>query len=113
RRAARPQRARELVLPVRLPLAALLLEAAAERVVRVVVGGRELEQCAELGLRLGPPLDAEVRDPERLADRRLVRLPPLRLFERDRRLRRHALLQVRATALEEAVCRFAAQDPAR
>ena len=40
---AGPQRARELVVPVRLVLAALLLEAAAERVVRVVVHRRELE----------------------------------------------------------------------
>src|SRR6185437_10905463 len=47
-----PERARELVVPVRLGVPALLLEAAAERVVRVVVDRRELEQLAELGFGL-------------------------------------------------------------
>ena len=46
---------------------------------------------AELALGLAVALDAEVRDPERLADRRLVRLAPLRLLERHGRLRGHAL----------------------
>src|SRR6185437_3407731 len=69
-----PERARELVVPVRLGVPALLLEAAAERVVRVVVDRRELEQLAELGFGLAPAPDPEVRDPERLADRLLVRL---------------------------------------
>ena len=50
----------------------------------VVVGRRELEHRAELRLGLVPALDAEVRDAERLADRRLVRLAPLRLLERTR-----------------------------
>src|SRR5205085_644178 len=83
--------------------AALLLEAAAERVVRVVVGRREFEHLPELGLRLLPAVDAEVRDPERLADRGLVRLAALRLLERHRRLRGAALLQVRPALLEEVV----------
>src|SRR3954447_9010404 len=87
---ARPQRARELVVRVRLEVAPLLLKAAAERVVRVVVVRRELQQLAELFLGLAPPPDPEVRDPERLADRSLVRLAPLRLLERDGRLGRHA-----------------------
>src|SRR5256714_7151171 len=97
------ERARELVVAVRLGRASLLLEAAAERVVRVVVGRRKLEHLPELGLGLLPAVDAEVRDPERLADRRLVRLAALRLLERDRRLRGAALLQVGPALLEEVV----------
>ena len=69
----------------------------------VVVRRRELEDGAELRLRLLPALDPEVRDPERLADRRLVGLEPLRLLERDGRLRGHALLEVGAALLEEVV----------
>jgi hypothetical protein len=88
---------------VRLRVTALLLERAAQRVVGVVVGRRELEHRTELALGLAPALDAEVRDPERLADRRFVRLEPLRLLERDGGLRGHALLQVAATLLEEVV----------
>jgi hypothetical protein len=61
-------------VPVRLLRAALLLERAAERVVRVVVDRRELEQLAELRLRLVPAAQAEVRDAERLADRGLLGL---------------------------------------
>ena len=49
---------------------------------RVVLGRRQLEQRPELGLRLVPALEAEVRDPERLADRGLVGLALLRLLER-------------------------------
>src|SRR5688572_16736890 len=90
-------------MPVRLGVPALLLERAAERVMGVVVGGRELEHGAELGLRLGPALDPEVRDAERLADRRLVRLEPLRLLERDGRLGGHAVPEMLATLLEEVV----------
>ena len=104
---ARPQRAGELVVAVRLGGLALLLQAAAERVVRVVVGRRELEHRAELLLGLVVAADAEVRDAERLADRRLVRLAPLRLLERDGRLRGHAVLEVRAALLEEVVGRLA------
>ena len=96
-------RAGELVVTVRLRVATLLLQGAAERVVRVVVGRRELEHRAELALRLAPALDPEVRDPERLPDRRLVRLEPLRLLERDRGLRGHALLEMVASALVEVV----------
>src|SRR2546423_5440623 len=97
------ERARELVVAVRLGRAALLLEAAAERVVRVVVGRRELEHLPELRLGLLPAVDAEVGDAERLADGRLVRLAALRLLERDRRLCRPAFLQVRPALLEEVV----------
>src|SRR5207247_679528 len=79
------------------------LEAAAEGVVRVVVHGRELEHNAELLLRLAVPADPEVRDPERLADRRLVRLAALRLLERHRRLRRATLPEMRPALLEELV----------
>src|SRR5260370_14192649 len=92
---------------VRLAHAALLLERAAERVVRVVVDRGELEQLADLGLRLLPARDAEVGDAERLADRCLLWLTLLRLLERDGRLRRHALLELRASLLEESVGRFA------
>src|SRR5262249_58320014 len=103
----RLERARELVVPVRLEVPSLLLETAAERVVRVVVDRRELEHLAELLLCFAPAPDPEVRDPERLADRRLVRLPALRLLERDGGLRGHARPQMAASALEEAVRRFA------
>ena len=54
-------------MPVRLLDATLLLEHAAERVVRVVLGRLELEERAELGLCLVPALEAEVGDAERLA----------------------------------------------
>src|SRR2546423_6850455 len=90
-------------MPVRFAVASLLLEAAPERIVRVVVDGRELEQLAEFRLGRLPAPDAEVRDSERLADRRLLRLPALRLLERHGRLRGHAALQMGATLLEEAV----------
>src|SRR5581483_4790407 len=86
----------------RLP--ALLVQRAAERVVGVVVRRRELEDGAELGLGLAPAADAEIRDPERLPDRGLPRLEPLRLLERDRRLRRQALLEAPPAFLEEVVC---------
>ena len=85
---------RELVVPVRLRRAALLLERPAEGVVRVVVGRVELVgNGAELALGLLPACEPEVGDPERLTDRRLLGLEPLRLLERDRRLRRHAAAQ--------------------
>ena len=71
---------------------------------RVVVGRRELEHRAELRLGLLPAVDAEVRDAERLADRRLLGLAALRLLERDRRLRGVAVLEVGLPLLEEVVC---------
>src|SRR5262249_59618353 len=46
---------------------------------------------------------AEVGDPERLADRGLVGLEPLRLLERHRRLRGHALAQPPLPLLEAVV----------
>src|SRR5205814_5945286 len=100
-RASRPEGAGQLVVAVRLLLAALLLQAAAEGVVRVVVDRGELEHLAELRFGLGVAVDAEVGDPERLADRRLVGLAGLRLLEGDGRLRGHALLEVRTALLEE------------
>ena len=103
RLAARPERARQLVVAIRLVVPALLLERAAEAVVRVVVGRRELEHRAELGLRLLPALDPEVGDPERLADRGLVGLLLLRLLERHGRLRGHAPAEVVPSLLEEVV----------
>src|SRR5215475_9868056 len=99
--------ARELVVPVRLEVPALLLETTSERVVRVVVDRRELEHLAELLLGFAPAPDPEVRDPECLADRRLVRLTALRLLQRDGGLGGHARSQVAAPALEEAVRRLA------
>src|SRR5205085_323631 len=103
----RLQRARELEVPVRLVHAPLLLEDAAERIVGIVVDGRELEQLAELGLGGIPAPHAEGRDAERLPDRGLIRLPPLRLLECHRRLGRHAALQMGLALLEEAVRRLA------
>src|SRR5690348_5868825 len=88
------QGARELVVRVGLDVPSLLLEAAAERVVRVVVDRRELQHLAELLLRLAPAPDPEVRDAECLADRGLLRLAPLCLLERDGRLGSHARPQV-------------------
>ena len=85
-----PQRARELVVPLRLGVTPLLVEAAAERVVGVVVHRRDLEHGAELRLRLLPTPQPEVRDAERLADRRLPWLGAAGLLERDCRLRRPA-----------------------
>ncbi len=101
--AARAHRARELVVAVRLRVAALLLERAAERVVRVVVGRGELEHGAELRLCLAPALNPEVRDPERLPDRGLRGLEALRLLERHGGLRRHPAVQVVAALLVEVV----------
>ena len=88
-------------MTVCLVLAALLLEAAAERIVRIVVDRSELEHLAELGLGLGVAVDAEVRDSECLADRRFLGLAGLRLLERNRRLRGHAVLQVGSALLEK------------
>src|SRR6266508_776225 len=99
----RAQRARQLVVAVGLRFLALLLQRAAQRVVRIVICGRKVEHRAKLLLRLLVALDSQIGDAECLADRRLVRLPPLRLLERDRRLRRPSLAQVGASLLEEVV----------
>src|SRR4249919_2768448 len=101
--ARRRQRAGELVVTVRLGVAPLLLERTTEGVVGVVVGRREFEDGPELRLRLLPALDPEVGDPKRLSDRGLVRLELLRLFERDRRLRGHAVLEMGLALLEVVV----------
>src|SRR4051812_19154620 len=95
--------ARELVVAVRLGVAALLLEAPAERVVRVVVRRRQLEDRTELRLGCVPVADAEVGDAERLADRGLVRLAELRLLERHGRLRGHPLREPLLAFAEELV----------
>src|SRR5207302_3904502 len=97
------ERAGELVVAVRLFRASELLEAAAERVVRVVVDRRDLERGSELSLRLAVAAEPEVGDPERLADRGLVRLAPLRLLERHRRLRGLAAAEPLAAFLEVVV----------
>src|SRR6266536_4124432 len=101
--ALRTQGARQLVVPVRLGVAPLLLQCPPEPVVGVMVGGRQLEHGAKLLLRLLVALDSEIGDAERLADRRLVRLTPLRLLERDGRLRGAALAKVGASLLKEVV----------
>src|SRR5919204_3716874 len=87
------QRARQLVVTVCLGVLSLLLERPPERVVRVVIGRRELEHHPKLFLRLLVALDPQVSDPERLADRGLARLATLGLLERDSRLRRPSLAE--------------------
>ena len=67
------------------------------------IGRRELEQLTELALGLFVAMDAEVGDPERLSDRRLVRLATLRLLERHRGLGGHAVREVVAALLKEIV----------
>src|SRR5262249_37890239 len=94
---------RELVVARCLASAPLLLEAAPERVVRVVVDGRELEHGAELLLGFGEAAEPEVRDSERLANRRLVGRTALGLLQRDGRLRCHALSEPCPTLLEVVV----------
>src|SRR5581483_1360979 len=88
---ARLHRARELVMPVRLARPSELLERAAEGIVRIVVSrGELLDDHAKLALGVLPAREPEVGDAERFADRRLVRLEPLRPLERHRRLRGHS-----------------------
>src|SRR3990170_5763626 len=101
--ALRTQGSRELVVAGRLAYPALLLEAAAEGEVRVVVDGRDLEHRPELPLGLGKAPDAKVREAERLADRGLRGLSPLRLLERHRRLGCVTGREVAASLLVEAV----------
>src|SRR4029450_1514125 len=81
----------------------LLLETAPERVVRVVVGRRQLEHRPELLGCLVVAPDPEVRDPERLADGGLVRLAALRLLERHGRLGGHPLTEMPLALLEVVV----------
>jgi hypothetical protein len=104
--ALRPEERRHAVVAECLLGAALLLEAARKREVRVVVDRLELENGAELLLGLGEAADPEVRDPERLPNRCLLGLPALRLLEGDRRLRVSPLGHV-LTALSEEVIRLA------
>jgi hypothetical protein len=98
-----PQRARQLVVAVRLELLALFLQRPSEPVVGVVVGRRELEHGPEFPLGFVIALDPQVRDPERLADRRLLRLAPLGLLEGHGRLGGPPLLQVGPSLLVEVV----------
>src|SRR5581483_3139018 len=101
---SRLHRARQFVVPVRLGRPALVLERTPEGVVRVVVGGRQLlDDRAELALGVLPPREAEVGDAEGLADRCLLGLEPLRLLERDRRLRGHSLAEPLLSLTEEVV----------
>ena len=94
-------------MAVRLGLAALLLERAAERVVRVVVGRLELlDDRPELRLGLLPAGEPEVGDAERLADRGLPWLELLRLLERHGRLGGHSLAEP-LLAFTEVVVRVA------
>src|SRR5262245_52161348 len=97
------QRARKLVVAVRLDHLSLLLEAAAERVVGIVVDRRQLERCPELRLCLVVPAEAKIGDAERLADRCLVRRAALRLLERHGRLRGLALAEPLAAFLKVVV----------
>ena len=70
---------------------------------RVVVGGVALDHGRELARGAPVAAAAEVRAAERLADRGLVRLQPLRLLERHGRLCPVALLEQRDPALEERI----------
>ena len=79
------------------------LAAAPHAVVRVVVRRRRVEDVLELRRRLAVAPQPQVGDAQRLADRRLVRLPPLRLLERHGRLGVVAVLHVRAALLVEVV----------
>src|SRR5215211_4140357 len=101
--ALRPEERREAKVADRLVRAALLLEAAPEGVVCVVVHGLEVDDRPELALGLGETPDPVVGDAERLADGRLSRLAPLRLLEGDGRLGVHPLLHLLAPAAVEVV----------
>ena len=101
--AVRPERARELVVAVRLGVVALQLEAAAESVVGEVVGRRELEDLPKLGGRLVGPAQAQVGDPEGLPDRGLLRLEPLGFLERDGGLGGHAVAEMSPPLLVQLV----------
>ena len=79
------------------------IERSCQRAVREWIGRRELDELAELRCCLVPAADAEVRDAERLANRRLLGLATLRLLERDRRLARPAAAKVSKALLEKVV----------
>src|SRR6266487_3984330 len=97
------KRAGQLVMAVRLRLLALLLQRTPERVVSVVVGRRQLEHDPELPLGFFIALTPQVRDSERLPDRRLLGLALLPRLEGDGRLCRPPLLQVVPSLLVEVV----------
>jgi len=81
-------------------------QALAQRVVRVWRGRVELEDTLEGGSRLLGLAGVEVRAPERLEDRGLARLQPVRALEDDRRLRVMARFEQRLATLEQLVGRF-------
>src|SRR5437588_6613046 len=95
----------ELVVARRVLLLAEPLERARQPVVRVAVGRRQLHGRGELGS--GPPVGSarEVGAAERLADRTLVRLEPLRALQRHRR-RAKVLVREQFAAAAEAVVRL-------
>src|SRR4029079_6023767 len=99
----RPEPGRHLVVAGGGPALTHPLAAAAHAVVRVVVRRRRVEDVLELRRRLAVAPQPQVRDAQRLADRRLVRLPPLRLLERYGRLGVVAVLHVRPALLIEVV----------
>src|SRR5262245_54381455 len=81
----------------------LAQERASQGVMGVVVYRRELEHLPELPLGSREVGDPEIRDPERLPDRRLLWLEPPRLLERHGRLRRHALAEASPPELIQVV----------
>src|SRR6187551_1452718 len=80
-----------------------LLERAPEAEVRVVVGRVVIDDGSELFCGAAIAAAAKVGAPERLADRALVRLEPLRLLEGHGRLCPVTLGDQRETALEKGV----------
>jgi hypothetical protein len=64
------------------------IERARKRAMGKRIDRRKLDELAELRLCFAPPSDSEIGNAERLPDRGLVRLAPLRLLERDRGLAR-------------------------
>src|SRR5262245_63344065 len=69
----------------------------------VVVGGGELDERAELGFSVLPATAPKVGDPERFANRRLLRLALLGLLERTARLLRVTTAQRSLALMEEVV----------
>src|SRR4051794_29311755 len=80
-----------------------LEQRAAEAEQRVVVGRRAVHDGLELDARGLELARAEVRPAERLADRRLLRLEPRRLGQRDGGLVELPGLEERGAALEQVV----------
>src|SRR5215208_2134181 len=106
-----PQAGGERQRPARLVRPAALHQRAAEAEERIVVRRRALDDGLELDRRLLVVARAEERPPERLADRRLLRLEPGGLAERDRRLVELPRLQQAGSALEQLVDIFHRSAP--